>query len=159
MRIKEIMSQPVVTCPADSTLDAAARLMWEYDCGAIPLVDHDGRLAGIITDRDICISAYTQGKPLAQVPMCTAMAKQVYACHADDVIESAEHLMRDNQVRRLPVVDNDGRPVGVVSLNDLARLAGRARRIGVDREIVETFAAVCQPRTSPAGPPRVLVTA
>jgi len=146
MHIKDIMSHPVVSCPAGSTLDQAARLMWEFDCGIIPVVNDDGRLAGIVTDRDICMAAYTQARPLASIPISTAMAKQVIAVHFEDPIEQAEELMRDHQIRRMPVLDSESRPVGLISMNDLARLAARARKSGVDRELVRTLAAVCQPR-------------
>ena len=146
MQIKDVMSHPPVTCQISSTLDHAARLMWEYDCGVVPVVDAEGRLAGMITDRDICMAAYTQGQPLAAISIATAMAKHVVASHAGEPIEQVEQLMRDNQIRRLPIVDHDGRPIGIVSMNDLARFAARARKSGVDRELVQTMAAVCQPR-------------
>jgi len=146
MQIKDIMSHPVVTCPADSTLDQAARLMWEFDCGIVPVIGDDGRLVGVVTDRDICMAAYTQGKALSAIPVGTAMATQVVAVHGEELIEQAEHLMRDSQIRRLPVLDNDNRPVGIVSMNDLARLAARAHKNAVNRELVDTLATVCKPR-------------
>ena len=146
MHVKDIMSHPVVTCPTSSTLDHAARLMWEFDCGVIPVVGDDGRVAGMVTDRDICMAAYTQGKPLNAIPVTSAMAHEVVAVHADDSIEHAEALMRGSQVRRLPVLDGASRPAGLVSMNDLARLSARARKSAVDRELVQTLAAVCQPR-------------
>jgi CBS domain-containing protein len=146
MRVKEIMSHPVVTCPMTATLDQAARLMWEFDCGVIPVINEDGRLAGVVTDRDICMAAYTQGLPLNAIPVTTAMAGNVVSIHADDLIERAEELMRDHQVHRLPVLDTEDRPAGLVSMNDLARLAARAHKSAVDRELVRTLAAVCQPR-------------
>ncbi len=126
--------------------------MWEFDCGMIPVVNDDGRLAGVVTDRDICMAAYMQGRPLRTIPVASAMAKQVVASHTDDSIEAAEGLMRDNQIRRLPVLDRDGRPVGVVSLNDLARLAARAKQSSVDREIVLTLGAICQPHARTSAP-------
>jgi CBS domain-containing protein len=146
MRIKDIMSQPVVTCPTEATLDHAARLMWEYDCGVIPVLDDDGRLAGIVTDRDVCMAAYTQGRTLHDIPVTTAMAKQVIAVHGNDTIENAETLMSEYQIRRLPVLDSESRPVGIVSMNDLARQAARKQRDGVEHALVQTLAAVCQPR-------------
>jgi CBS domain-containing protein len=146
MKISEVMSHPAVTCPASDTMENAARLMWEFDCGMIPLVNDDGRLAGVITDRDICMAAYTQGRPLRTIPIASAMAKAPVAVHAADTIESAEDLMRDNQIRRLPVLDESGRPIGVLSLNDLARLTARAQRSHEDRKLVETLAATCEPR-------------
>ena len=146
MHIHEVMTHPVVTCPVDSSADLPARLMWEFDCGVIPLVDGDGRLAGVVTDRDLCMAAYTQNRPLSEIRTVSAMARDVVRCHPDDVIESVESLMRENQIRRVPVVDAGGRPVGLFAMNDLARLAVRAKRSGVDRELVRTLAAVCQPR-------------
>ncbi len=155
MRIKEVMSQPVVTCPIDATLDHAARLMWEFDCGIVPLVNADGRLAGVVTDRDICMAGYTQGLALRQIPVSTAMASRVVAAHIDDGVESVEALMRDHKVRRIPILDAEGRPVGIASVNDFARLAARVHKSAIDRDLVNTLAAVCQPRPSPPG--RVLL--
>lgn len=146
MKIKQIMTRPAVTCPSTSTMDNAARLMWEFDCGVLPVVDDDGRLEGILTDCDICMAVYTQGQPLWSIPVATAMACQVVAAHEDDAIETVEGLMRDHQLRRLPVIDTDHRPIGMVSLNDLARLAAHAKRSTVDRELVQTLATICQPR-------------
>jgi CBS domain-containing protein len=149
MHVRDIMNHPVITCPSESNLNLVAQLMWEHDCGTIPVVDQEGRLAGIVTDRDICMAAYTQGALLESIPVTTAMAKHVLACHLDDSIETAEELMREGQIRRVPVIDNDARPVGIVAMNDLARLAARAKKSGVDREIVQTLAAVCAPRLRP----------
>jgi len=155
MHVTELMTTPVITCQTDDTLDVAARLMWEHDCGAIPVVDHEGRLAGIVTDRDVAMAAYTQGKALWSIPMKTAMSSQVLAIHPEESVESVERLMRDGQVRRVPVIDNTARPIGLVSINDLARLTDRARKSGVDRELVHTLAAVCAPR-APAHEPHSL---
>jgi CBS domain-containing protein len=154
MRIKELMSHPVVTCPNSTTLEDAARLMWEYDCGIVPIVNDDGRLVGVVTDRDICMAGYTQGRPLREIPVVTAMASQVVAAHADDGVESVEALMRDHKVRRIPILDSEGRPVGIASMNDLARLAARVHKSVVDRDLVETLAAVCQPRAAGTPGPR-----
>ncbi|HYN10935.1 MAG TPA: CBS domain-containing protein [Vicinamibacterales bacterium] len=151
MHIKELMSQPAVTCTERDHLDVPARLMWEYDCGVIPVVDDDGRLCGVVTDRDICMAAYTQGQPLHAISVTTAMARDVMSCHPDDAIEDAERLMRDGQIRRVPVVDAAGRPQGVVSLNDVARATARGKKSSIDRELVTTMAAICEPRRRPDG--------
>ena len=147
MRISEIMTSPVATCPASGRLNDAARVMWECDCGSVPVVDAEGRLQGIITDRDICMAAYTQGKLLQEISVASVMAEHVLVCHVDDSLDTAEQLMREGQVRRIPVIDNDGRPAGIVSLNDVSRAAAGQRRSNVDREVVETLAAVGEPRT------------
>jgi CBS domain-containing protein len=153
MQIRELMSQPIISCPLDGTLDQAARLMWEFDCGIVAVVNDEGRIAGVVTDRDICMAAYTQGRAIGAISVDTAMARQVIAVHQNDRIEHAEALMRDHQVRRLPVLDDEARPVGMVAMNDLARLAARVHRSVVDRELVRTMAAVCQPRSqAPVAP-------
>jgi CBS domain-containing protein len=162
MHVKELMTHPVVTCQIGDHLDVPARLMWEYDCGIIPVVGPDGRLEGVITDRDITMAALTKGQRLDQLLVAGAMAKHLLVVHPDESVETAERLMRDGQVRRLPVVDNAGRPAGIVSINDLARLTARAKRSAVDHELVETLAAICQPRmpvrSAKLAPPPTLVT-
>jgi CBS domain-containing protein len=150
MYIKDVMSHPVITAPAGSTLDEVARLMREFDCGIVPIVASDGRLTGVVTDRDICMAAYTQGKPLAAIAVESAASTTVIACHAEDSIERVEHLMRDHQIRRVPVLDNENRPVGMVAVNDLVRLGVRAKKSGVDRELVRTLGAICRPHAHTA---------
>jgi CBS domain-containing protein len=145
MRIDEIMSQPVVTAPTTCTLDAAARLMREFDCGIVPIVGDDGCLAGVLTDRDICMAAYAENRPLSAISVTSAMTTPVFSLHADDAIETAEHLMRDNQIRRVLVIDAEHRPVGIVAMNDVARLAAPAGQIGTDRALVETLASIGRP--------------
>jgi CBS domain-containing protein len=146
MQLHEVMSHPAVTCPVDCTADVPARLMWEFDCGVIPLVDQDGRLAGIVTDRDLCMAALMQGKPLFEIAVSSVMTRDVVYCRPEDAVETAETQMRDNQIRRLPVVDEDSHPVGVFSVNDLSRLASSAKRSVIDRDLVRTLGAVSQPR-------------
>lgn len=148
MQIRQIMSKPVLTCRPSDALDTAARLMWEHDCGAVPVTGDDGKVVGVITDRDICMATYTKGRAPHDIAVGDAMAKRVFSCRADDAVEVAETIMRERQVRRVPVVDRNNRPVGLISLNDLARYAVSApKKNGTEREIVETLAAVCRPRT------------
>jgi len=148
MRIRQVMSRAVVTAPLESTAGVTARLMWEYDCGIIPLTDRDGRLAAVVTDRDLCMAAYTQGQPLGAIPVTSAMSSRVIACHAEDSVEKVEQLMRDNQVRRVPVIDGEGNPIGMVSLADVARIVQTKKDAASDRGIVRTLAAVSQPRAA-----------
>ena len=147
MRVEQIMSQPPFTCRPVDSLDTAARVMWENDCGVVAVVADDGRLVGIVTDRDVCMAAYTQGKPLGAIPVSSTMTREVFACHPEESVEAVERLMGDKQVRRLPVIDREGRPLGILSLNDLVRAAASGRgRNGADREVIRTLAAVSQPR-------------
>ncbi len=157
MHINDVMSRPAVTCPTGAGLDSAARLMWEFDCGIVLVVSDDGRLAGVVTDRDICLAAYMHRKPLHLIPLAKTMVKQVISVHAQDDVHTAEHLMRDNRIRRLPVIDDGGHPVGVISVDDLLQLAARAKRTLADQEFVGTIAAVMAPRSRDVAPPHPLV--
>jgi CBS-domain-containing membrane protein len=120
--VGEIMTEAVASCSPDEPLNAAAQQMWERDCGVVPVLVN-GELAGIITDRDICMAAYTQGRPLASIAIKDVMARHVHACRRDDTLARAASLMADGQVRRLPVVDAENRLVGIVSMADIARSA------------------------------------
>ena len=145
MNIKELMHTPAVTINANETANAAAHLMWENDCGAVPVVDDGNRLIGMITDRDVCMAAYTQGRPLSEIPIATAMSKHVLVCHVSDSAETAEELMREGQVRRVPVIDNDGHPVGLVGIADLARFAATSPKSTIEEHLLLTLEAVFSP--------------
>ena len=146
MNIQEIMSKPAITCRTSDSLNTAAQLMWEHDCGVLPVVDDEGSAVGMITDRDICMAAYTQGRTLPSIEVSQAMARQVFSCRVNDPLKVAEQLMSEKQVRRVPVVDGDNRPLGVLSLNDIARHATVSRKKnGLDHEVTQTLAAICQP--------------
>ena len=146
MRIREIMSEPAVTCRATDSLNRAARLMWEHDCGVLPVTGDDGRLVGVVTDRDICMAAYTRGTTLRAIRVEDAMARSVFGCGPDDSLEKAETLMSDKQIRRLPVVDEYDRPIGVVSVNDIARQAATSRKQDGRDQFTQTLAAIGRPR-------------
>lgn len=151
MKVRDLMTTEVKACSRNDTLNRAAQIMWENDCGAVPVVDDDFRPVGMITDRDICMAAYTQGVLLSESSVERAMASGAYTCDATDEVSAAEKLMREQQVRRLPVVDGGGRIVGIISLGDVARQADRERaskskkRQVKDTEIVETLGAISNP--------------
>ena len=99
------------------------------------------------------MAAYTQGRAIGAIPVDTAMARQVLAVHENDSIDHAKALMSKHQVRRLPVLDDEARPVGMLAMNDLARVAASAHRSAAAREFVRTMASVCRPRgQAPAAP-------
>lgn len=148
MRVQDLMSHPAITCHVNDELNVPAKLMWEHDCGAIAVVDDDGKIAGMITDRDICMAAYTQGRSLDQILVNAVMAKHVIAAHADEKLAEVERLMAENQVHRIPIVDDDGKPVGLLSLNDLAieSVQPHTQMKNAPSKIAHTLAAICRPR-------------
>jgi CBS domain-containing protein len=160
MKVEEIMTRDVKTCRLQDTLNAAACLLWEADCGCAPVVDAESRVIGMITDRDICMSAYFRDRPLSTLLVSDAMSVQVFSCVPGDSVEQAEQTMRERQVRRLPVTDESGRIVGILSLNDIAREAengriGRKRKSVKPTAVAATLAAVGEPHSPP---PAAMVT-
>lgn len=127
MRVEKIMSRQVSTCAPCDSLEHAASLMWNSDCGCLPVVaDNDSRLLeGIITDRDICMAALFQGKALRDLRVEEAMARKLLTCRASDDVQEAQRLMENHQIRRLPVVDNEGELIGILSLADIATECAR----------------------------------
>jgi len=144
MKIKEVMSRDVATCrPSDSVATAATR-MWDRDCGALPVVE-DGRVRGMITDRDICIALVFKGREPWAVDVGEVVNGPLFSCSPETDVAEALEVMRDHQVRRLPVLD-DGRLAGVVSLSDLALAAGEGK--GTEqgpscREVVDALQGIC----------------
>lgn len=150
MKVFEVMSTEVQTCGPDDGLDEAARIMWQHDCGCVPVVDDDGRVLGMVTDRDVCMATWTRGLAPASLRVGETMAERVHVCRPDDDLVLAERTMREQQVRRLPVVDGNDRLVGLLSLADLAREARRQRdrretELCTD-EVAMTLAAIGQRR-------------
>jgi CBS domain-containing protein len=128
MKVKDLMtSQPTVVRPEDM-VSQAATLMKQQDCGAIPVISKDGKLVGIVTDRDIVIRAVAAGKDPRATPVSAVMSADPVTLSPDASAEDAEKLMADRQVRRLPVV-TDGRLVGLIVTAQLARREG-AREVG-----------------------------
>jgi CBS-domain-containing membrane protein len=148
MRARDLMSAPVITCHVNDPLNDAAQRMWDNDIGALAVVGDEGKLTGMITDRDICMAAYTQGRRLDELLVNRAMSHHVVWARPEQSISELEQLMAKHQVRRIPIVDARGVPVGIVSLNDLAREAVQPdtpMRNGPSK-IGHTLAAICTPR-------------
>jgi CBS domain-containing protein len=149
MNVLELMTTAVKFCGPSDNLQNAAQIMWDNDCGVVPVVDADGSVVGMITDRDICMAAYTRGQPLWQIPVLVAMAKQVHSVRENDQLDAVELLMRRMRIRRVPVLDGDGRLKGILSMNDLARraLPSKGRKAdGLSTDsIVQTLGAICEP--------------
>jgi CBS domain-containing protein len=120
MKVKDVMTLDVRACASSDTLRHVAELMAAHECGFIPVVAADGELEGVVTDRDVALTAYREDKKLSAISVRSAMSSEVVVCYVDDPISLAEKLMCDNRVRRLPVIDFNDRLAGVISLDDLA---------------------------------------
>jgi CBS-domain-containing membrane protein len=120
MLIKNAMVTEVQSCKLSTTLEECAKLMSEYDCGAIPIVDQASTPVGIVTDRDITLYAASVRQPLWEIACDEVLAnRDIHCCREDDNIASAVKSMETHQVRRLPVVDANGKLCGILSMGDI----------------------------------------
>lgn len=150
MKISELMTRTVQVCRANDTLDRAAQLMWDHDIGVVVVVDEPGQVIGMITDRDICMAAYTCGLPLHDITVDRAMATQVVTCKVDSSDDAVAALMAKHKIRRIPVVDDANHPIGILSLNDLARTMANGRDVPAS-EVAGTLAAISEHRGEQRG--------
>lgn len=144
------MNVRVATCQPCSSLDQAAHLMWTNDCGVLPIVDESDRVVGMLTDRDLAMGAYKQGRALSELRVADSMSRDVVTCTSETTLESAVRAMSERQVRRMPVVGEDGTLRGILSLDDIVRRAqamdDSPARSQLESSILRTVAALCAPR-------------
>jgi CBS domain-containing protein len=140
MKVRELMTSDVKTCRSETNLAEVVRDMFEGDCGALPVVSDDGRVAGIITDRDICIAVATRGRSADRIAVREVARDHVYTCLPDDDASAALQKMKLHRIRRLPVVDAEGHVRGMLSLNDIVTHAGAAS----PTDVVSTLASICE---------------
>lgn len=152
MIVERIMTRQVASCGPDDTLEQAARLMFDNDCGFVPVVGSDGHVVGVLTDRDACMAAYTKAQPLSGIKTGDVMSRHVRSCRPGDQVLTVAQRMRAYRVRRMPVVDND-QLVGVVSIDDIVLAAERGhgkQGYPTAEEVVHTIAELAeQPHGEP----------
>lgn len=158
MKVQDIMTETVKACRPETNLAEAVALMWEGDCGTLPVVADGGKVVGILTDRDIAIALGTRNKQPSDIPASEVMSEQVYACHPNDDIHGALKTMRKDRVRRLPVISDDGSLQGILSMNDVAihaqKFDGHKTADLTYEDVVNTFKAICEhPHPNKAGQP------
>lgn len=125
MLVKQVMSTTPVTSAPQATLQEIAMLMWNNDCGAVPLVDGEGHPAGMVTDRDIAMGAALQNNALSAIRgEQVGGHREVVCCGTEDPIEDALELMEGHQIRRLPVLNPFGQVCGMLSMGDVLACTG-----------------------------------
>jgi len=138
------MTTAVATCAASDSMAHAVGLMWDRDVGCLPVVDSAQNLLGMITDRDAAIASWSRGLRLEDITVGSAMSKTVLSCAASDDVRTALTVMRTQQIRRLPIVAENGRLVGLVTLGDIARGLERDGTTGYvgASEVVDTLVGI-----------------
>jgi CBS domain-containing protein len=146
MKVQDIMTQDVKFCGPDTNLAAATEILWDNDCGALPVVDSDGQLFGMITDRDMCIALGTRNCKPSEIPVREVATKPVFTCGPKDDIHLALKTLRQHQIRRMPVVGDGGKLVGFLCLDDIVLHAQRIDKGLSYEDVVNTMKAICEHR-------------
>jgi CBS domain-containing protein len=146
MKVKDVMTPHAKTIWLTESLADAARIMWENDCGVLPIVK-DQQVVGMITDRDICMATAMRNSNPAAISVEEVMTGQVYAANPEDNIEQALQIMQEHQIRRLPVVNPEGELEGILSMNDVVLNAKASDGTEGDLidygDVVKTYQAIC----------------
>ncbi len=143
MRVQDVMTSPAHSCTPDASLATAALAMQEYDCGSLPVLDNAGRPVGILTDRDVCLAVAHKNRFPAAIPVREVMTVSPFTCGPGTDLAYALNVMADGHVRRLPVVDGNGRLVGILSLSDILASISGARTS--DPPILRKLVAATKP--------------
>jgi CBS domain-containing protein len=140
MKAKDIMTADHIwVCGDTADCRQVAQLMAQHDIGAIPVLDNRGRLEGIITDRDICCRCVAEGRSF-ETPVRDLMSRNVRSCSSEASLQEIETLMREHQIRRIPVIDDTEKVIGMISLSNLvSALEGRRE----EHELKSVLEAVC----------------
>lgn len=143
MKASEIMTPSPRTCTPQASVQEAARLMQENDTGVIPVVESEGsqRLVGLVTDRDLALRVLAQGRG-GDARVSEAMSAEIAGVRPDDDLKTVRRLMEERQVRRVPVCDEQGRCLGIISQADLALDDDIS-----DKQVGKTVEAISQPST------------
>src|ERR1041385_2228665 len=148
MKVKEVMTPNAKAIWLTESLADAAKLMWENDCGVLPIIKDGSKVIGLITDRDVCMAAAMRDGNPSAISVEEIMTGQVYAVKPEDNIDQALQVMQQHQIRRLPVINPEGELQGILSMNDIvlhAKAPDSAARGSIDYgNVVKTYQAICQ---------------
>ena len=149
MKVKEIMTPNATAIWLTESLADAAKLMWENDCGVLPVIKDGRKVIGVITDRDICMAVAINNTNPSALSLEKTMTGEVYSVNSEDSVEQALQTMQEHRIRRLPVVNAEGELEGLLSMNDIV-LHAKSNKAGDDNiaygEVVKTYQAICQHR-------------
>jgi CBS domain-containing protein len=150
MKVRELMTGTPCYCGPQANLGTATELMWRANCGFLPVLSAEGKLIGVITDRDICIALGTRNCLASQLNVAELMSGKLHSCGPEDDIHSALQTMGEAKVRRLPVRAQNGTLAGVLSLHDILLRAepvgyGKTPELSRD-EVMRTLRSILRER-------------
>ncbi len=143
MKVKDCMCNDVCCVKPETKINEVAKLMSEHHIGCIPVCDTNNCICGIVTDRDVLLRSVCCNKDLNTTPVSDIMTCNVCTCKEDDEMSNAESKMGQNQIRRLPVCDNQNKVVGILTIGDLAQ---NGQTLG-EQEVCTTLESICNCRS------------
>jgi CBS domain-containing protein len=150
MKVQDVMTSEVKTCRPEQSLATAATMMWEYDCGALPVVNEANQVLGLITDRDIAIAVGTRGRCASEIAISEVISGKVFTATLDEDVHTALRTMRHEKIRRLPITNREGMLQGILSINDIVLRAeedkGRRHPELNYEDAMSTVKAICEHR-------------
>jgi CBS domain-containing protein len=145
--VRRLLKGPPRTCAPTDSLAHAAKLLWDHDCGMLIVTDTEGRPLGVLTDRDICMAAYTRGLPLERIIVADSMSRTVHCVDVDAPVTELAAVLAEHQIRRVPVLEH-GKVVGLASLADIALLTQAAPALlPISILLAQTLVRIVQPHT------------
>jgi CBS domain-containing protein len=150
MKVKDVMMRTPVSCRPETNVGAAVEMMWVRNCGMLPVVNEDEKVIGVVTDRDICIALGTRNRLPGEITIAEVSPGKSFCCKGDDDVHAALGAMAKAKVRRLPVINDQGKLEGILSMDDVVRHAeagtrGRTSELSYD-DTMETLKRVYQPQ-------------
>ncbi|NKE70786.1 CBS domain-containing protein [Candidatus Manganitrophus noduliformans] len=139
MKCKDIMTQNPSYCSPEEMSVKAARIMRDEDVGIVPVCEEDKKLVGVVTDRDLCLTVVAEERHPREVKVLECMSEDLVTCKPEDDVQKAADLMKEYQVRRIPVVDDQGRILGMIAQADIAL------KVGKPEEVTETVQEISKP--------------
>lgn len=143
MKVEDLMTCPVKTCRTTALLGDAAQVMLEAECGCVPIVDRRGRLAGMLTDRDVCLAVAARHESPWKIPVRDVMSASIVSVPIDAHVEAALVAMKEHRVRRVPIVDEEGHVKGLISIDDAIRNTGLAPGRLPAEAVVDVLRHIC----------------
>jgi len=119
MKVKDVMMRTPASCDAATNLGAAVEILWNRNCGILPIMNSQGKVIGVVTDRDLCIALGTRNRLPGEITVGQIVSGEVFTCKPDDNIRDALNTMAREKVRRLPVVNDAGQLEGILSMDDV----------------------------------------
>ena len=119
MKVQDVMMGTPATCNSGTNLGAAIEILWNRNCGILPVVNAENQVVGIVTDRDLCIALGTRNRLPGEITVAEVVSGKVFSCKPGDDIQTALATMAQEQVRRLPVINAEGKLEGILSMDDV----------------------------------------